>query len=163
MGAEKEKSDTSIVVDEDEFNRSVVPMLARKEDRLPSAHEDRDPDDVNAHLKVGFDDVIAEPASARTFDRVWICSHATFEVVKLGLYRLLGALLAVPLAFLLGLVFAVLSLVRIWLVMPGIRSFLVVLPSLQLVWTSLTNTLVAPFFRSLGTGSSSVHVQHADQ
>ncbi|XP_077425330.1 caveolin-2 [Vanacampus margaritifer] len=163
MGVEKEKSDTSIIMDEDAFNRSIEPILSRKGHVFASPHEDRDPDDVNAHLKVGFDDVIAEPESARTVDRVWICSHATFEVVKLGLYRLLGALLAVPLAFLLGLVFAVLSLVHIWLVMPSIRSFLVVLPSLQVVWRSLTDTFVTPFFRSLGSSLSSVHVQHMDQ
>ncbi|XP_061679728.1 caveolin-2 [Syngnathoides biaculeatus] len=163
MGAEKEKADTSIVMDEGEFDRSIGAVLARKEDGFSSASEDRDPDDVNAHLRVGFDDVIAEPPSARTFDRVWICSHASFEVVKFGLYRLLGTLLAVPLAFLLGLVFAVLSLVHIWLVTPGIRTFLVALPSLRVVWTSLTDTLAAPFFRSLGAGFSSVRVQHDDQ
>lgn len=74
--------------------------------------------------KVGFEDVIAEPESTRTVDGVWICSHATFEVVKLGLYRLLGSLLAVPLAFLLGLVFAVLSLIHIWYGILTVESVL---------------------------------------
>ncbi|XP_057693156.1 caveolin-2 [Corythoichthys intestinalis] len=162
MGVEKEKSDTSIIMDEDEFNRSIEPILSRKGHVFASPDEDRDPEEVNAHLKVGFSDVIAEPQSARTFDRVWICSHATFEVVKLGLYRLLGVLLAVPLAFLLGIVFAVLSLVHIWLVIPSIRSFLVVLPSLQVVWRSLTDTLVMPLFHSLGRSFTSVRIQHMD-
>lgn len=64
--------------------------------------------------QVGFEDVIAEPISTHSFDRVWIGSHAAFELVKFILYRLLSTLLAVPLAFVLGLLFGVLSCIHIW-------------------------------------------------
>ncbi|KAJ0069905.1 hypothetical protein NL108_016108, partial [Boleophthalmus pectinirostris] len=62
---------------------------------------------------VVFEDVIAEPSSTHSFDRVWIWSHAGFELVKFVFYRLLTTLLAVPLAFVLGLLFAILSLIHI--------------------------------------------------
>lgn len=64
--------------------------------------------------QVGFEDVIAEPISAHSFDRVWIGSHAAFELVKFIFYRLLTTLLAVPMAFILGIVFGVLSCIHIW-------------------------------------------------
>lgn len=64
--------------------------------------------------QVGFEDVIAEPASAHSFDRVWIGSHAVFELVKFIFYRLLTTLLAVPVAFLLGVAFGALSCIHIW-------------------------------------------------
>lgn len=64
--------------------------------------------------QVGFEDVIAEPVSAHSFDRVWIGSHAAFELVKFLFYRLLSTLLAVPLAFVLGLLFGLLSCIHIW-------------------------------------------------
>ena len=51
MGLEKEKSDTSIIMDEDEFNRSIEPILSKK-GKLYTAAPDRDPNDINAHLKV---------------------------------------------------------------------------------------------------------------
>ena len=51
MGLEKEKSDTSIIMDEDEFNRSIEPILSKK-GKLYSAPPDRDPSDINAQLKV---------------------------------------------------------------------------------------------------------------
>lgn len=51
MGLEKEKSDTSIIMDEDEFNRSMEPMLSKK-GNVYASEPDRDPHDVNAHLKV---------------------------------------------------------------------------------------------------------------
>lgn len=52
MGLEKEKSDTSIIMDEDEFNRSIEPILSKKGKKVHAAEPDRDPNDTNAHLKV---------------------------------------------------------------------------------------------------------------
>ncbi|KAF7666930.1 hypothetical protein LDENG_00088320 [Lucifuga dentata] len=158
MGLEKEKSETSIIMDEDEFSRSIEPILNEKgpEDAEPPG---RDPHNINAHLKVGFEDVLAEPTSTHSFDSVWIGSHAAFELVKFVIYRLLSALLAVPAAFLLGLIFAVISCVQIWLVMPLMQSFMMVLLSLQTVWRSLTDMFVTPFFQSMGKCLSSIHAK----
>ncbi|CAL8263709.1 unnamed protein product [Merluccius merluccius] len=160
MGVEKERSDTSIIMDEDEFNRSIEPMLSKK-GKTHAAPPDRDPGDINAHLKVGFEDVIAEPRSAHSLDRVWIGSHAVFEVAKYVFYRVLTTLLAVPMAFLLGLVFGVIACVHIWVVMPLIQSFLMVLPSGRVVWRSLMDMCVSPLFHSMGKCFSSVHVETA--
>ncbi len=53
MGLEKEKADTSIIMDEDEFNRSIEPILSKKKKgKVYAAASDRDPNDINAHLKV---------------------------------------------------------------------------------------------------------------
>ncbi|XP_070827424.1 caveolin-2 [Chaetodon trifascialis] len=158
MGLEKEKSDTSIIMDEDEFNRSIEPILSKKW-KVYAAAPDRDPNDINAHLKVGFEDVIAEPISSHSFDRVWIGSHAVFELVKFIFYRLLTTLLAVPLAFVLGVVFGVLSCIHIWLVMPAIQCFLMLLPSVQVVWRSLTDMFITPLFHSMGKSLSSIQVK----
>ncbi|XP_060891960.1 caveolin-2 [Labrus mixtus] len=158
MGLEKEKLDTSIIMDEDEFNRSIEPILSKK-GKVYTAEPDRDPNDINAHLKLGFEDVIAEPISAHSFDRVWIGSHAVFELVKFIFYRLLSTLLAVPMAFILGVVFGVLSCIHIWLVMPVIQCFLMLLPSIQVVWRSLTDMFITPLFHSMGKILSSVQVK----
>nr|XP_046251086.1 caveolin-2 [Scatophagus argus] len=158
MGLEKEKSDTSIIMDEDEFNRSIEPILSKK-GKVYTAAPDRDPNDISAHLKVGFEDVIAEPISTHSFDTVWIGSHAAFELLKFILYRLLTTLLAVPVAFILGLVFGLLSCIHIWLVMPAIQSFLMLLPSAQVVWRSLMDGFVAPLSYSMAKALSSVHVK----
>ncbi|CAG08747.1 unnamed protein product [Tetraodon nigroviridis] len=161
MGLEKEKLDTSIIMDEDEFNRSIEPILSQKA-KASSSAPDRDPHDLNAQLKVGFEDVIAEPASAHSFDRVWIGSHAVFELVKFIFYRLLTTLLAVPVAFLLGVAFGALSCIHIWLVMPLTRSFLVLLPSVQVVWRSVTELFITPLFLSLGKSLSSIDVRSTE-
>uniref|UniRef100_A0A3P9N314 Caveolin n=2 Tax=Poecilia reticulata TaxID=8081 RepID=A0A3P9N314_POERE len=173
MGVEKEKLDTSIIMDEDEFNRSIEPILMKK-GKVYSEAPIRDPNEINTHLKgpvvagaclrrslgsVGFEDMIGEPSSAHSFDRVWIGSHATFELVKFFFYRLLTTLLAVPMAFTLGLVFGVLSCVHIWLVMPVVQSSMMLLPSAQKIWRSLTDIFIAPLFQSLGKCLSSIQIQ----
>lgn len=53
MGLEKEKLDTSIIMDEDEFNRSIEPILSKKA-KVDSSAPDRDPHDINAQLEVKF-------------------------------------------------------------------------------------------------------------
>ena len=45
MGVEKERSDTSIMMDEDEFNRSIEPMLSKK-GKIYVEEPDRDPNDI---------------------------------------------------------------------------------------------------------------------
>ncbi|KAF7246466.1 Caveolin-2 [Varanus komodoensis] len=113
MGLEKEKADTKIFMDEEGFNRGSSPALSDTEASLDKV-VDRDPNGINSHLKLGFEDVIAEPPSTHSFDRVWICSNALFELSKYLMYKLLTLFLAVPLALVAGILFAVLSCLHIW-------------------------------------------------
>uniref|UniRef100_A0ACB8FQD5 Caveolin-2 n=2 Tax=Sphaerodactylus townsendi TaxID=933632 RepID=A0ACB8FQD5_9SAUR len=113
MGLEKEKADTKIFIDDESFNRSSSPALSDTEKSLEKV-PDRDPHGLNSHLKLGFEDVIAEPASTHSFDRVWICSHALFELSRYLIYKLLTLFLAIPLALVAGILFAVLSCLHIW-------------------------------------------------
>lgn len=80
-------------------------------------HFQREAGVANAYcvsFQLGFEDLIAEPASTHSFDRVWICSHALFELSKYLIYKLLTFLLAIPLALIAGILFAVLSCLHIW-------------------------------------------------
>ncbi|XP_008309408.1 caveolin-2 [Cynoglossus semilaevis] len=161
MGLEKEKSDVGVMMDDDEFTTAIEPVLSKKGDVYEAA-PNRDPNDINWHLKVDFEDVLAEPGSTHSFDRVWICSHAAFELLRFIFYRLLTTLLAVPLAFTLGLMFATLSCVHIWLVNPLIRSFMTLLPSVRVMWRSVTDVFVAPFCHSMGKIWSSVGITNTE-
>ncbi|XP_036374159.1 caveolin-2 [Megalops cyprinoides] len=158
MGFEREKSETRVIMGEDEFNRSIDPILVKKGNVYTPA-PDRDPHDINEHLKVGFEDVIGEPSTTHSFDRVWIGSHAVFELVKFVFYRLLTTLLAIPLSFVAGILFAVLSCIHIWVVMPAVQSCMMALPSVQTIWRSLTDTFIAPLFLSMGRCLSAISVK----
>uniref|UniRef100_A0A8C4K8L4 Caveolin n=2 Tax=Dromaius novaehollandiae TaxID=8790 RepID=A0A8C4K8L4_DRONO len=108
---------------------------------------------------LGFEDVIAEPELTHSFDKVWICSHALFELSKYLIYKLVTLVLAIPLALLAGIIFAVLSCVHIWIVVPFVKTCLMVLPSVQTVWKSLTNVFVVPFFQSIGRCFAMVNIR----
>ncbi|KAI5105544.1 caveolin-2 [Silurus meridionalis] len=156
MGLEKEKAETCVFLDEDVFHSTIEPILKQKKEKARAPTPDRDPRGINAHLKVDFVDVIAEPSFSHSLDSVWIGSHALFELIKFVFYRVLTTLLAVPMAFVAGLVFAVLSCVHIWLMMPLVRTIMMTMPSIQVIWSGLMDALIRPIFRSAGGCLSSV-------
>ncbi|XP_023664802.1 caveolin-2-like [Paramormyrops kingsleyae] len=167
MGLEKEKSETKVLVDHidgddgGDLSRSMRPILGWNE-KVSRVTEDRDPHGINTELQVGFPDIIGEPPGVRSFDAVWICSHAALELLKYSLYRLLTALLAVPVSFIAGLLFAVTSCINIWLITPLMRSCVMAMSPVKTVWSSWTLLFVEPFFRSTGRCLASLSVQAED-
>ncbi|XP_061584484.1 caveolin-2-like [Cololabis saira] len=127
----------------------------------PRIH-DRDPKRVNSNLKVMFEDVIAEPPSVRSFDKVWLWSNALFEVSRLWCYRLVSLLLAVPVSLAAGLLFAALSCLHIWVIMPCLQLLLINMHWVRTVWASILNIFISPFFTSVGKccGEITIHLKN---
>lgn len=69
-------------------------------------------------LQLDFSHVLAEPHSTHGFDPFWRLSALTFRGTHRWLYRLLAAVVALPLSIAWGVVFAVLSLLSVWLLTP---------------------------------------------
>ncbi|CAI9160338.1 caveolin-2 isoform X1 [Muntiacus reevesi] len=158
MGLETEKADVQLFMDDDSYSRHSSVDYADP-DKFVDPGSDRDPHRLNSHLKVGFEDVIAEPVSTHSFDKVWICSHALFEMSKYVIYKFLTVFLAIPLAFAAGILFATLSCLHIWIIMPFVKTCLMVLPSVQTIWKSVTDVVIAPLCTSVGRSFSSVSLQ----
>ncbi|MEE6480931.1 hypothetical protein FKM82_012709 [Ascaphus truei] len=110
-------------------------------------------------MMLGFEDVIGEPDTTHSFDKVWIFSTALFEITKYLIYKVLTLILAIPLAFILGLVFAILSCLHIWIVMPFVKTCVMVLPSVQAIWKGMTESLIGPLFASMARCFSTVSVR----
>ncbi|KAK7808498.1 hypothetical protein U0070_014954 [Myodes glareolus] len=113
MGLETEKADVQLFMADDAYSHHSGVDYVDPEKYVDSSH-DRDPHRLNSHLKLGFEDLIAEPENTHSFDKVWICSHALFEVSKYVIYKFLTVFLAIPLAFITGILFATLSCLHIW-------------------------------------------------
>lgn len=111
---------------------------------------DRDPRGINDNLKVMFEDVIAEPVLVHSGDRVWIWSHALFEVSRVWIYRIVTVLLAIPMSVISGLLFAILSCLHIWMVSPCIRCVCIGTCWLQSLWSIVLDVIVHPFLTSAG-------------
>ncbi|CAL8336880.1 unnamed protein product [Lota lota] len=123
--------------------------------------ENRDPKAVNSCLKVAFEDVIAEPASVRSFDRVWVWSHALFEVSRVWFYRLISLLLAVPVSLLAGLLLTLVSCLHIWWIMPCLQLCVINMRWVQVLWASMLNIAIGPFFTSMGKCCGSISIRIA--
>ncbi|KAI4880998.1 hypothetical protein NFI96_012560 [Prochilodus magdalenae] len=177
------KTQLETVMEEEEEEEDVV---STQSDTRPLLNE-RDPRQINECLKVSFEDVIAEPESVRSGDRVWIWSHALFEVSRVWFYRIITALLAVPVSIIAGILFAVLSCVHIWYVLlstdrlallllstdqlallllstdwllsPCVKVMLINTGWLETLWSSVLDILLLPFFQSVAKCCGSVGVR----
>merc|ERR1711876_117921 len=98
----------------------------------------RDKDGINVEVDLDFSDVLAEPSSAHGFDPLWRLSFILFSNTKLWLYRLLSALLVLPLSLL-------------WVVRPVIKIVEVVFAVFKKVWISILSATVEPLFASVGS------------
>lgn len=73
------------------------------------------------NLQVNFEDIIGEPDAAQGFDGAYRLSFGLFSFVRFWIYRILMTILAVPLALVWAVVFALLTLVSVWLLTPAFR------------------------------------------
>lgn len=72
-------------------------------------------------FQIGFEDVIGEPDATQGFEGAYRLSFGLFQFVRFWVYRILMFILSVPLAFVWAVVFALLSLVSVWLLTPAFR------------------------------------------
>ncbi|XP_078424172.1 caveolin-2-like [Cetorhinus maximus] len=158
MGKETGTMESGVKFEDEEFLKSSR-LLSHREETPPeeTEHHKRDPHGINTHVKVSFEDVLAEPAGTQSFDGIWICSHVSFEFSKFLLYKVFTLILAIPLAFIIGILFAVLSYIHIWFLMPIVKSFLMMLPSVKIIWKTIMDNFISPLCQSIGHCCSAVN------
>nr|XP_039256823.1 caveolin-3-like [Styela clava] len=85
--------------------------------------DERDPEDINGHVRVLFEDAFAEPEGSHTIDGVWTCSYKTFWAMKSCCYIVMSVLCGGPCACMWGLMFACQSMINIWCIRPCCRFY----------------------------------------
>ncbi|XP_076469379.1 caveolin-1-like [Babylonia areolata] len=78
----------------------------------------RDPNNINDHLKVAFEDVLAEPEGVRSMDCVWTNSYKCFNCCKDICYMISTLFCGICIAMEWGCEFADIAFVHIWYVTP---------------------------------------------
>ncbi|CAI5795979.1 caveolincaveolin-2-like [Podarcis lilfordi] len=134
------------------------PMFLQSAINTPPKADPRDPRGINQHLKLEFSDILAEPSSFRSFDRVWTWSDIVFESSRLWCYRIISLLCAVPVSLFSGFLFACLGCLHIWCVMPCIQLCTMAMPPVRTLWASILDVVVAPLFTSLGRCCSAIYL-----
>ena len=109
---------------------------------------DRDEKRVNDHINILFEDVIGEPDPTHGFEFVWRLTYLLFNATRFWFYRIIAAIIAIPLALLWALIFAVINLATIWVITPVLRIFDIVLHYTHRVWSGIVRAFLDPFFAS---------------
>ncbi|KAM4662885.1 LOW QUALITY PROTEIN: caveolin-3-like [Discoglossus pictus] len=118
----------------------------------------RDPKNINQDVvQIDFEDVIAEPDGTHSFDGVWKASSSTFTVTKYWCYRVLSAILGLPLALLWGFLFACLSFCQISVV-PCVKSYLIEVQCLSQFYALCVRTFCDPIFEAIGKALGGIRV-----
>ena len=91
----------------------------------------RDPNNMNIHVQVMFDDVLGEPEGAHSVDCVWKNAHSCFNCGLSCCYKVVTFIFGLPLALLWGCAFAMISFYEVWLMTPTIRAFNIVLSNVR--------------------------------
>uniref|UniRef100_A0A665X6H1 Caveolin n=1 Tax=Echeneis naucrates TaxID=173247 RepID=A0A665X6H1_ECHNA len=116
-----------------------------------------DPNGINKHLQVlEVSDVLAEPVTPRSMDKVWLYSVTGFERARIWTYRGLTLLLAVPFALLCGIFLALLACLHVWFVVPCIQLSNTFLPCLRSLCICAVNVFISPFCTSFALCCSQI-------
>ncbi|XP_026471885.1 caveolin-3-like [Ctenocephalides felis] len=122
--------------------------------------EDRDPNNLNQHLQVVWDDVIGEPEGVRSPECAWRLTEQCFKVSKNCCYVFLTVLFAPVAGLCLGCGFACLAFQHIWCVAPCLRVWKISCGACRIICASCAQAVVAPCTEALGYFWSKVKVRH---
>merc|ERR1712033_103651 len=92
---------------------SSTPTMADQVDLV-----NRDPNNINDHMKVAFEDVLAEPEGVKSGDCVWTNSYKCFNCCKELCYKILTFCCGICIAMSWGMEFAYISFAHIWFITP---------------------------------------------
>ncbi|XP_025833842.1 caveolin-3-like [Agrilus planipennis] len=122
-------------------------------------NEDRDPNDLNRHLEVSWEDVIGEPEGVHSPEFIWKISNQCFRISKGCSYILLTAIFAPLTAFCFGFTFACLAFKHIWCTAPCLRVWKITCTATRSFVTPCMEAITVPFCESIGTFWSQIKIR----
>ncbi|XP_059167773.1 caveolin-3-like [Physella acuta] len=120
----------------------------------------RDPNGLNDHVRVLFDEVIAEPDGAHSINCVWTCAYRCFECCKGCCYKLLTLLCGCPLAMCWGCQFGCITFSHIWHITPCMRMFMINCGCLQKFYGTCLQCYLQPLCEAFSFLFSNIRVSN---
>lgn len=94
--------------------------------------------------------MIAEPEGIHSLGLFWKASFLTFTFTKVCCYRFFTAVFGIPLACLWGFIFAFLSLLHIWLVVPLVKVLFINAQMVAQIYGVLIRLFCMPCYEAAG-------------
>ncbi|XP_074646393.1 caveolin-3-like [Tubulanus polymorphus] len=122
--------------------------------------DERDPNGINDHLLVAFDEVFGEPdPGIHSFYKVWTLTHTVYSGVKLWMYRLLTVICGIPLMIIWGCFFACASFCTIWCCTPCLRAIELYYHCLKRCGVACMEAIYGPCYQAIGLIFSKIRVE----
>ncbi|BFZ08381.1 hypothetical protein BsWGS_11420 [Bradybaena similaris] len=118
----------------------------------------RDPNGLNDHVKVHFDEVLAEPDGAHSIDCVWGASYTCFTCCKNCYYKFLTVLFGIPIAFCWGWEFACITFWHVWCITPTMRRYMINCGCLQKFYGTCVQCYLQPVCEAFSYCFSNIRV-----
>ncbi|KAK7496149.1 hypothetical protein BaRGS_00012559 [Batillaria attramentaria] len=119
----------------------------------------RDPTEINDHIKVHFDEVIAEPDASHSADCVWRCSERCFSGSKKCCYIFLSSICGIPMALYWGCGFACITFQHVWYYTPCLRMVMVNFGCIQKYFGTCVQCCLGPVCETMGLFFSHIVVK----
>ncbi|CAH1783690.1 unnamed protein product [Owenia fusiformis] len=153
-----------------EVGKEIDNMAQETEDHFKEMEKpdmiERDPNNINDHIGVEFEDIIAEPDGAHSQDCVWRNSYKCFNCGKNLCYKILTFICALPLALCWGCSFACISFSHIWQVTPCYKVLDINCGCIRKFWGLCVNCAIGPcceacslFFAPFASSGTKVTIQ----
>ncbi|XP_050687037.1 caveolin-3-like isoform X2 [Eriocheir sinensis] len=126
----------------------------------PFAMDNRDPNNLNPHIQVLWDDIIGEPEGLRTPDGCWNCSQSCYDGTRRCCYVFLVVLLAPFIAFCNGCQFACLAFNQVWCAGPCLRCVKINWATLKKFWEACLFAICSPMAEVCGMYFSKIYVRY---
>lgn len=110
----------------------------------------RDDRKLQEGIDFGFEQIFGEPDAVHSINGVWRTTITVFLAVRNFIYKLFSLIFAVPLAILFGILFALISVLGVYLFVPIGRLLSIPLGWLAKVWSSIVGAVLDPVCRSCG-------------
>jgi len=116
----------------------------------------RDSNNVNVEIDLDFDDVLAEPKAAQGFEWVWRLAFVVFSQIRIWIYKIFAAVVALPCAILWAMVFALITVIHVWILSPANRLFDLILALIRKIVVGVLGVTVAPLSVAVFSGCSKI-------
>jgi len=118
----------------------------------------RDDHQLQTGIDFGFEDIYGEPDSAHSIDAIWRINYAIFTAVRCFFYKVFSLIVALPLAVVFGILFALVSALSVYVVVPLGRLLSIPAWWIFKVWTFVVGAVFDPVFTSIGRICSNVRI-----
>ncbi|KAJ8302397.1 hypothetical protein KUTeg_021384 [Tegillarca granosa] len=125
--------------------------------------DQRDVNELNTHVKVMFEDVLAEPEGAHSPDCLWNFSHSCFNCGKTCCYNFLSSLCGLFIALAWGCEFGTVVFQHVWCYTPCLRIMAIYFVCFQKYFGTVISCCLAPLCESCGLFFSRINVYNHSQ